>query len=277
MPDSIAGISRLPVRLPVKLWMLRLVGRRRGPRHKELAAWGKAHPEIAASRNWNSRAWWGAAAGELVRWHLDSAPRRAAALRLVDHVEDKALEEAVQTGRGVIVATAHLGPPQFLMHWMVDQNLPLLAWTATRTPPAGADHAVYLDPRKQNERSVLLVKSALHLRRAGVLLGAADLAAGEHSIPIERLGMRRQFSAGLPALARLTGSPVVIGLALWKGNRIRIEFQPFENPDNGLGGFDRDRMWLERYWELMQPPIRDSPENLRFLRWAVERVEPALE
>jgi hypothetical protein len=89
--------------------------------------------------------------------------------------------------------------------------------------------------------------------------------------------MRRQFSAGLPALARLTGSPVVIGLALWKGNRIRIEFQPFENPDNGLGGFDRDRMWLERYWELMQPPIRDSPENLRFLRWAVERVEPALE
>jgi hypothetical protein len=127
----------------------------------------------------------------------------------VAHVDDGALEQARSKDCGVIVATAHLGPPQFLMHWMVDQNLPLMAWTATRTPPAGAEHTVYLDPRKQDERSVLLVKSALHLRRGGVLLGAADLATGEHPISIERLGMRRQFSAGLPALWARNPFPVV--------------------------------------------------------------------
>jgi lauroyl/myristoyl acyltransferase len=192
-------------------------------------------------------------------------------------MDDGALEQARSKGRGVIVATAHLGPPKFLMHWMVDQNLPLMAWTATRTPPAGADHAVYLDPRKQDERSVLLVKSALHLRRGGVLLGAADSATGERPVTIERLGMQWQFSAGLPALARQTGSPVVIGLALWKSNRVHIRFQPFEIPDNGLGGSERDRMWLEKYWENMQSVLCGPAENLRFLRWAVERVEPQLE
>lgn len=274
MADSVAGIAKLPIGLPAKLWILRLASRRRGPRHKDLAAWGAAHPEIAVGEDWLSKAWWGAAAGEIVRWHLSSSRHRDAALKLVAEVEDSALEEARKNGQGVIVATAHLGPPQFLLNWMVEQRFPLLAWTATQKRPAGADHATYLDPRQQDRRSFLLVKSTLHLRRGGILLGAADLKTGERTVCLERLGMQRHFSAGLPALARETTAPVVLGLALWKGNRVHIRFQPLEMPDSRIPGEEQDKAWLERYWDHMLSAIRHTPENLRFLRWAVERVEP---
>ena len=275
MADSIAAIAKLPIGLPAKLWLLRLASKQRGPRNKELATWGAAHPEIAVGENWLSRAWWGAGAGEIVRWHLNSSHHRNAALKLVDNVETTALEEAQKTGKGVIVATAHLGPPKFLMNWMVEQRFPLLAWTATQSRPAGADHATYLDPRKQELRSFALVKSALHLRRGGVLLGAADLKTGERTLDLERLGMRRHFSAGLPALARETQASVVLGLALWKNNRVHIRFQDLEVPDPRIPIEDQDKLWLERYWDSMQPIIRYTPENLRFLRWAVEEVEPS--
>lgn len=87
--------------------------------------------------------------------------------------------------------------------------------------------------------------------------------------------MRQHFSVGLPALARETTAPVVLGLALWKGNRIHIRFQPLEMPAARIPAEEQDKAWLERYWDHMLSAIRHTPENLRFLRRAVERVEPS--
>jgi hypothetical protein len=119
---------------------------------------------------------------------------------------------------------------------------------------------------------VILVKSALHLRRKGVLLGAADMDTGDRVVTIERLGLARTFSLGLPTLARTLGVPTVVGLALWSGQRITIRFAPLEPPDTSLSDEAWNLQWLERSWNVVEPVLAESPENLRFLHQAVDRI-----
>lgn len=272
MDDLVGPIAALPVPLEHKLRLLREKAAE-GGRLERLVRWAEEHPQIATAADWCPRVWWGAAAGEVVRDHLYDPERRAAALGLVESADLAALDEARGQG-GVIVVAAHLGPPKFLMNWLLDRQLPLLVWTNTHDMPAwlaGRD-GVFLDPLRPDERAALLVRSALHLRRGGVLLGAADHATGAQPIVLDRLGVPWRFSLGLPALARRLQVPAVIALALWQGERIRLETRRLPAPDQALAEADWHLAWLEAYWTAIESIVRSQPENLRFLRWAVDRL-----
>lgn len=275
MTDLVGPIASLPVSLAQKLRLLREQAAA-GGRLDRLVQWAGRHPEIARGDDWCARVWWGAAAGELVREHLYDPGRRAVALDLLQAADFAGLDTARQQG-GVIVLASHLGPPKFLMNSLLERNLPLLVWTNARDLPAwlvtGAQ-AAFLDPTRDDQRSVLLVKSALHLRDGGVLLGAADQATGDRRITLERLGLRWQFSLGLPALARRLDLPVVVSLALWRGERIGIECHQLPAPKPSLTEDEWYRAWLDGYWRVIEPVLRRSPENLRFLRWVVPRLVP---
>jgi len=271
MVDLVAALEALPLSLRAKLRLLG-AGAGLGGRQPRLARWAAEHPEIAVGRDWCRRAWWGVAAGRLVRRHLDDPRRRSAALGLMEAVDMTALDEARRGGRGVIMLTAHLGPPKFLMHWLLDQSLPLLVWTNTDDLPAwlpAERPGVFLDPRDRHARGVRLVQSALHLRRGGVLLAAADVGSGDRSIRVERRGMPWSFSLGVAALARRLETPVLATVALWRGGRVRLQCVPLEPPDPGLSEEAWRGAWLERYWMVIEPVVCGSPENLRFLRRVV--------
>jgi len=275
MADHIASISARSVPLDHKLRLLREHAEA-GGRHERLTRWAREHAEIAAGGDWCARVWWGAAAGELLRDHLYDPARRPAALDLIEPPDLSPLEEGRRQG-GVILVAAHLGPPKLLMNCLLEQGLPLLVWTNTSDLPdwlVARGGATFLDPTREDERSVLLVKSALHLRDGGVLLGAADQVTGDRTITLERLGVRWRFSLGLPALARRLQVPVVVALALWREDRIRIECHRLSPPDRALPEADWYRAWLEGYWQVIEPVVRRSPENLRFLRWVVPRIVP---
>ena len=104
------------------------------------------------------------------------------------------------------------------------------------------------------------------------MLAAADQATGERPVMVERLGIRWRFSRGLPALARRLRVPVIVALALWQGDRIRVECQRLEPPDASLADDAWQTAWLDRYLDAIEMTVRQSPENLRFLRWAADRV-----
>lgn len=272
MVDLVGPIAAMPVPLHRKLLLLRERADE-GARMERLVRWAAAHPEVAAGSDWCRRAWWGAAAGEVVRDHLYDPARRGEALDLLDDADFSPLDGTGRQG-GLVVVAAHLGPPKFLMNCLLERRLPLLVWTNTRDLPTWlADRGgTFLDPMRPDERAALLVRSALHLRRGGVLVGAADQATGDRTVVLERLGMRWRFSLGLPALARSLGAPAIGMLAVWRGERIRIECRPLPTPDPALDADAWHRAWLEAHWRAIEPTIRESPENLRFLRWAVERV-----
>ena len=59
---------------------------------------------------------------------------------------------------------------------------------------------------------------------------------------------------------------MVASLALWHGCRVRVRCRPLESPDPGLPDDAWSRAWLDRYWQVIEPVVLDSPENLRFLR-----------
>ena len=161
MAGLVESVAALPLPLPAKLGLLREASRR-ARLQERLLRWAANHPEIATGDDWCRRAWWGAAAGEMVRDHLYDADRRADALGLVEAADWTFLDEARRHG-GVIMAAAHLGPPKLLMNLLLDRDLPLAIWTNTRDMPAWLSRqsrATFLDPLRAHERAVLLVRSA---------------------------------------------------------------------------------------------------------------------
>ena len=269
--ELVASIASMDVPLPQQLRLVReaaphavgTVG---------LRAWGERHLGCSgpALDDWVSRAWWGLVAGEVLRAHLYDERRRPAALDLIDPADWSAVDEARQHG-GVILVAAHIGPPKTAMNYLIDRGMPLLIWTNTTDMPdwlpakAGAK---FLDPLFADQRAVLLVKTALHLRDGGVLFGAPDWPSGTRTVSLHRFDVEWKFSLGIPALLRRLRLPAFLVMALWQGDRIRIVSTPIALPDDALGENEWYRLWLERYWEEVENVITSSPENLRFLRVA---------
>jgi lauroyl/myristoyl acyltransferase len=251
-------------------WQLRLLRAAAacGWRQGRLRRWARAHPQIAIGRRWRPRAWWGVAAGGVVQRFLADQWRRPHALALLESADWSELDAARQRG-GVILATAHVGPPKFLMHVLLERQLPLLVWTNAADLPdwlPARGPTTFLDPLVPAERAIVMVKTAVHLRSGGVLLGAADMPTGGRSQEFERLGRRWHLSPGLPALARRLSVPTFFVLALWQGNRVRILCQKLEVPEEHLDDEAWQQAWLDRYWSEVEKLIPSSPENLRFLR-----------
>lgn len=251
-------------------WQLRLLRglAATGWRQRRLRRWQREHPRIATGPGWCRRAWWGVAAGGVVQRHLGDPHRRQATLDLVTQPDWSELDAARRDG-GVIIATAHLGPPKFLMHLLLERQMPLLVWTNAADLPAwlpAKTGATFLDPLQPDQRSVLMVKTAMHLRRGGVVLGAADMQTGGRSREFERLGRRWHLSPGLPALARRLAVPTFLVLALWRRNRVGIVCERLDVPAAGLSDEAWQDAWLDRYWSKLEERLPSSPENLRFLR-----------
>jgi len=235
-----------------------------------LRAWGERHLGLSgrALDQWVSRVWWGLVAGSLLREHLYDQQRQPAVLELIDPPDWSAVSEAQSRG-GVILAAAHIGPPKTAMNWLINCNLPLLVWTNTQDMPDWLPLKVaakFLDPLFPEQRAVLLIKSALHLRAGGVLFGAPDWPSGARTASLQRLGQKWIFSLGIPTLVRQLRLPVFLVMALWRGERIQVVSIPIHPPDFAVARDEWNRLWIERYWSQIEPIILSSPENLRFLR-----------
>lgn len=268
MPSLTETVADLPLPLPAKLRGLRLLARA-GIGQAGLRAWAAEHPGAVTGRDWFRRAWWGLVAGEVVREYLFDRNRRTQALALVEDGPWGEEIDAARRGGGVVLVAAHVGPPKLLMNLLLTRPLPLVVWTNTDDMPRWLPQstaATLLDPRVERERSALLVRSALHVKGGGVLLGAADFPTGARVITHQALGMEWNISLGLPALCRRLGAPAFLVMALWRGDRVRVETTRLDAPDAVLPEDEWHRRWVAGYVAGMERALRSGPENLRVLR-----------
>lgn len=235
----------------------------------ELREWGRRRLKLTrdAEDTWFERARWGLLAGELLRAYLYDPALRPQVLALVDPPDWTPLESARRTG-GMILATAHLGPPKTAMNLLFERPWPFVMWTNTVDLPPWVPESFRISFIQPANDPSALARTAMHLRDGGVLFGAPDVNSGKRTLTLERLGGPWTYSLGMPALARMLKLPVFQFLALWEGERIRVLCNRLPPPDPELPADEWDRQWVERYWETVEPVIRSSPENLRFLLFA---------
>lgn len=251
------------------------------PKKRLLLEWGRRHVNLLPSqeRGWIQRATWGLVAGEVVRLRLSDARYRAGALDLVDCSGWDDIETARTTG-GVILAAAHLGPPKMAMNVLMAKDIPLHVWTMSVAADVPSRPGLTLfGPGDLSQRSQMLLNSALHLRRGGVLFAAPDVWTGENLITLDRLGTSWRFSRGVPALARSLGVPTYLATALWQGDTVKMSFTYLPAPQDVSCPDEWDLRWIESYWRALEPIILNSPENLRFVRginWADWKKEQGL-
>lgn len=252
---------------------------RRLPLFPPLQDWGRSHLSLTgeALSDWCQRAWWGLAAGELMRKHLHDRDLRPEALDLIDPSPWEEIEAAQKDG-GVIIATAHLGPPKTAMHSLIEQRWRLLLWThyAAGDMPswlAESPRTQFLDPTDAATKPHILIQSAIHLRDGGALFGASDLATGSQLVVLEKFGEQWSYSLGIPMLAQRLQVPVFFVLALWKNHRVSLEITRMKSPEGNLGEQSWCRAWTLLYSAEIDKIISSSPENLRFLRGIFNRQE----
>lgn len=238
----------------------------------ELRRWGRDHLSLdgAALDAWTARAWWGLAAGELVRSGLYDPATHDEAMSLVTSTAGLDAVEAANRKGGVVVVGAHLGPPKLAMRWTVVRQWPMLLWTNQRGMPEWFVHTATssaINPVDVRVRHVVLPRSAAHLRSGGIVLGAPDVATGRRRVVLERLGTRWELSLGLPTLVRRFSVSAFVVMARWRGERLHLSAEAIEPPSDELDGEEWCRAWLERLWaDHLAPVITSSPEDLRFLR-----------
>lgn len=264
---SAAKLAAAQDSLPEKLSALRKRSNAMRP-DNFLKSWGVDHLGLVggAAEEFARRAWWGAAAGELLRVYLGDRQTRSEALALSATV-DWSQVDAVQGTTGLIVATAHLGPPKYLMNMIADHRPDSLVVTNVADMPAWLPEigGRYLCPMAPERRARVAVELALHLRQGGLIFAAPDGMQGDETVVIRDIGRDWTYATGLPLIARRFGSPGITLLALWKEDRIVLEASGIETPAVSHDATSWMREWLECHHEHIRSVVFHTPENLRFL------------
>lgn len=164
------------------------------------------------------------------------------------------LEAAIAEGRGVVFASAHLGPWEHVAASLVQHGVPLTV--VAREPYDPRFRSVYARLRRgvrtvyrgAEGAGVALVRV---LRKGGVLGIPMDLASRVPSVVVPFLGRDARTAVGPARLAIRTGAAVVVGTATPEGLFFtRVEPSPDETAltariNEALG--ERIRAWPEAW------------------------------
>jgi lauroyl/myristoyl acyltransferase len=192
-----------------------------------------------------------------------------AAFDQVDSIEGiAAVFEAYDRGRGLILASAHLGNPEFIAE-ALGPIFPTMVLTEPLQP--AALHEFVHDVRAHaGVRFVPAdgsgVREAIrHLRCGGVLGMLVDrdvLGTGE---PFPFFGERAPMPRGAVELAWMTGAAIVVGLVIRTSpGRYRIRLTEVEVPTREAGSGDRAvdiETGMRRATAAIEAGIREAPDQ----------------
>jgi lauroyl/myristoyl acyltransferase len=176
----------------------------------------------------------------------------------VEVLNPQALIHAYQQGRGVIIATAHLGNFDLLMQMALTRGLPIMVLVERLKPEVLFETVVSLRGR-HGVRLLPAGPASLRevvrtLRAGGVLAIAADRDLQDRGVPTKFFGEQARLPSGAVDLAHRTGAALVpiFGLRL-PGRRYRISVEPPLAVDSAAP--------LAALAGIMERYIREHPEQ----------------
>jgi len=181
------------------------------------------------------------------------------------------VDRALAGGKGLLVATAHLGSWELFGAAMA-QRVPL---HAVVRPLKGGLNARLVEARERAGLKLIAARGALSgmvaaLRSNQVVAMLVDQAiGGKHTLFVPFFGRPAAMTPALSMAALRTGAPTLLVVALREGGRLRFRVEgPFEVPHTG----DRQRdLWTHaaRVTSALEEVIRQAPEQWLWLhrRW----------
>jgi lauroyl/myristoyl acyltransferase len=165
------------------------------------------------------------------------------------------LKSRLDSGQGVVVATAHFGNPELAVQVGAILGLDTLVLAEPLQPPAFADLMRRLratfSPRYEDVGFSTIVHAIRHLREGGCLAIACDRDIQHNGEPTEFFGVETRMPRGAAELAARTGAalmPAYCRRAADKGFDIYFE-EPLDLVDTGhvkQDAFTNTRMLLDR-------------------------------
>jgi hypothetical protein len=210
--------------------------------------------------DWYRKAWWGYYASMVVRKHLRKG-RADEVLELVEPIDWRPLDSALESGNGAILATAHMGLSRVSVACAEQSEYPVVRIHAGSSADT-QQHGAILAVTTPQERKTSLIRSMSHLRRGGILICAPDGRYGDNYFLTRFLNQEIRIYYGLGELAKLARAPTLWFKAGWTNNdRIRVSLEPLE-PLCEAGSDDWTRHWYSAYLDKLALQMRENPADL---------------
>jgi KDO2-lipid IV(A) lauroyltransferase len=203
----------------------------------------------------------------------------SAVLRDRIEVEDFGpVERALAAGRGLLVATAHIGSWELLGASMAQR----VKLSAVVRPLRGGLNARLVEARQRSGLGLIPPRGALAgtvaaLRRNEVVTMLIDQAiGGKHALYVPFFGRPAATTPALSLAAARTGATTLVCVAIRQGDRLRFHIDgPFTMPHTG----DKSRnLWLHaaQVTAALERLIRHHPEQWLWLhrRWKLLPGDP---
>jgi tetratricopeptide (TPR) repeat protein len=211
--------------------------------------------------DWERAARWGHDASLLLVHWLEVWPERFGEIASLTDIRGlELLERPVREGRGVFLATAHLGPAFAMAVALHDRGLPF-RWLSGVPPfPGGPVYESIISVKYSPPRSTLPVMHA-------ALTGGQIVAAGMDLDPnrparTSFLGQMIRVNETAARMVHWTGADPLFLDPRWVDGRIVFQVLPMVAPGDGEGAGAYLVRWKQDFVAKMADIVTSAPENL---------------
>lgn len=179
--------------------------------------------------------------------------------------------DALDAGRGVIVASGHLGPAELVLQGFAARGVDYTAMVERVRPPQlsqllrrvrTAHGHRYVDPDLAGTKALIRT-----LRAGGVVAVLVDRDVLGTGIEAEFLGATVKAPPGAVELARLTGAAIVPAFAAWRDDgRSEATLLPAIHPHYPARDAAALRAEVEGLLRLIEPAFRNRPDQWLLLQ-----------